>query len=348
MPIGLHRIPSGGYPFCPGVFTIDRWCLFRMPLTLSEYADSLVERDLIWPQAPAPKPVKAKPSIAPLPGVKVVMWDVYGTLLRTTDGGFTLFPNPEVRLQVALEKTILEFNMWNSMYRKPGPPWQSMMPQYRDYVERVAMVPTKLKGDFTDVNLVSIWKAVIDRLFDKDYKYDHGVYGTEEQLSEKIAYFFHCNLQATEARAGAARAMTDLAEVGVMQGILADGQSFTYVQLVQALTKQGLVMPIREIIRTEATLFSYQMAIRKPSQSLFLRAVEQLEALGVAPEQTLHVSCRLPTDLAPAKAVGMKTALLVSEKTGLEAPAEMIKDPQTRPDRLLTDITQITSVVQPG
>ncbi|HIE99645.1 MAG TPA: HAD family hydrolase [Planctomycetes bacterium] len=318
-----------------------------MPLTLSEYADSLAERDLIWPQVPAPKPVKAKPAIAPLPGIRVVMWDVYGTLLRTTDGGFTLFPNPEVRLQVALEKTILEFNMWNSMYRKPGPPWQSMMPQYRDYVERVAMVPTKLKCDFTDVNLVSVWKAVIDRLCDKDYKYEQGVYGNEDQLSEKVAYFFHCNLQAMEARAGAVRAMTDLAEVGIMQGILADGQSFTFVQLVRALTKQGLVMPIREIIRTEATLFSHQMAIRKPSESLFQRAVEQLKAIGVSPEQTLHVSCRLATDLVPAKAAGMKTALLVSEKTGLEAPPELIKDPQTRPDRLLTDITQITSVVQP-
>lgn len=319
-----------------------------MPLTLSEYADSLAERDLIWPQVPAPTPVKAKPSIALLPGVSVVIWDVYGTLLRTTDGGFTLFPKPEVRLQVALEKTILEFNMWNSMYRKPGPPWQSMMPQYRDYVERVAMVPTKLKGDFTDVDLVSIWRAILDRLLDKEYKYDQGVYGNEDQLSEKIAYFFHCNLQAIEARAGAARAMTDLAEVGVTQGLLADGQSFTLVQLERALTRQGLVMPMREIIRTDATLFSHQMAIRKPSQSLFQRVVKQLEVIGVAPEQALHVSCRLPTDLAPAKAVGMKTALLVSEKTGLEAPAEMIKDPQTRPDRLLTDITQVTSVVQPG
>ncbi|MDG1896472.1 MAG: HAD family hydrolase [Fuerstiella sp.] len=317
-----------------------------MSLTLSEYADTLAERDLIWPQVLPPRPVKAKPSIALLKGIRVVMWDVYGTLLRTTDGGFTLFPNPEVRLQVALEKTILEFNMWNSMYRKPGPPWQSMMPQYRDYVERVAMVPTKLKGDFTDVDLVSVWKAILDRLFDKDYKYDQGVYGNEEQLSEKIAYFFHCNLQATEARAGAARAMTDLAEVGVTQGLLADGQSFTFVQLVHALKKQGLVKPIHEIIRTDATLLSHQMAIRKPSQSLFQRAVEQLEVMGVAPEQALHVSCRLPTDLAPAKAVGMKTALLVSEKTGLEAPADLIKDPQSRPDRLLTDITQITSVVQ--
>ncbi len=44
----------------------------------------------------------------------------------------------------------------------------------------------------------------------------------------------------------------------------------------------------------------------------------------------------------------MKTALLAVEKTGLEAPPALIKDPKTRPDRLLTEIPQIMSVVGYG
>ncbi|MFN9974572.1 MAG: HAD family hydrolase, partial [Phycisphaerae bacterium] len=59
----------------------------------------------------------------------------------------------------------------------------------------------------------------------------------------------------------------------------------------------------------------------------------------------LHVSCRLKTDLVPAKAVGMKTALLVAEKSGLEVSAELLKMPETRPDRLLTDLSQMKSIV---
>lgn len=318
-----------------------------MPLSLAEYADALDGRNLIWPQVPAPIPVRAKPSIAPLRGIKAVLWDVYGTLLRTPDGGFTMFPSPEVRLQVALEKTIHEFNMWISMYRKPGPPWQSMIHQYQDYAERLSMASTKRRGDFTDTNLVTVWEGIVNRLFDKEYSYEIETYGDVPALSEKVAYFFHRNLQATEARPGAVRALSDLSANGIRQGILADGQSFTFVQLIQELARQGDLPPVHEVFRENSTLFSYQMGVRKPSRSLFEYAVQQLSQVGIAANEILHVSCRLKTDLVPAKAVGMKTALLASEKTGLEAPADLIKDPQSRPDRLLTDITQITTVVEP-
>ena len=64
-----------------------------MSLSLAEYADFLDGRKLIWPKVPAAKAVNASPSIKPLPGIRVVLWDVYGTLLRVSDGKFTLFPD---------------------------------------------------------------------------------------------------------------------------------------------------------------------------------------------------------------------------------------------------------------
>ena len=315
-----------------------------MALSLAEYADSLEERQLIWPKVPAPEAVKAKASTAFLTGIKAVLWDVYGTLLRTPDGAFTLFPEPELRLQIALEKTIQEFNMWNFMYRKPGPPWQSLIQQYRDYAERLSMVPTKLKGDFTAINMVDLWSAVVDRLNDKDYKYDQSIYGTQAGLSEKIAFFFHSCLQATEARPGALRTLTTLADSGFRQGVLADGQPYTLLQTTRALAQQGSLPAMTPLFHPQANLLSYQMNIRKPSKSLFDQAVLQLRSLGIEPPEILHVSCRLKTDLVPAKAAGMKTALLACEKRGLEVSADLIKDPQTRPDRLLTDIAQVTEI----
>ena len=316
-----------------------------MPLSLAEYADALDERQLIWPSVPAPTPVKATPSIKPLEGIRAVLWDVYGTMLRTPDGRFELFPDQEVRLQIALDKTIHEFNMWNSMYRKPGPPWQSMIGQYRNYCEHLAMVAPGRKGDLTDVDLVEVWEQIIDRLFDKEYSYDTGVYGDEQQLAEKVAYFFHRNLQALEARSGACQTMADLSAMEVKQGFLADGQSFTLVQILQALGSQGPLPPLNEIMRPETMLLSYQMGIRKPSRSLFETAVKQLRGAGISADQILHVSCRLKTDLMPARAAGMKTALLAAEKTGLEVSSELLKDPETRPDRLLTDLSQVTKLV---
>ncbi len=93
-------------------------------------------------------------------------------------------------------------------------------------------------------------------------------------------------------------------------------------------------------------MLSTHLGIRKPSKSLFGHAVRQLKLLGISAAEILHISCRLGTDLVPAKAAGMKTALLVAEKSGLEVAAELLKDPATRPDRLLTDLTQVSTILE--
>ena len=315
-----------------------------MPQSLAEYADHLDERRLIWPQVPAPKEIAATPYIKLLPGIRAVLWDVYGTLLRVSDGRFTLFPDEEDRLQIALDKTIHEFNMWNHMYRKPGPPWQSMIGLYKSIIERQSMLGAP-RGDVTEVNLVETWRAIIERLFEKEYHFDEALYGDLDEYSEKVAYFFHCCLQATEARTGAVQAMTDIAGNAMLQGFLADGQSFTLVQTLRALSLQGPLPPLYELFRPQTIILSHKLGVKKPSRSLFTVAVDQLRTLGIQAQEILHLSCRLTTDLIPARAAGMKSALLVAEKSGLEVDPALLKDPATKPDRLLTDLSQLNSVV---
>src|SRR5947207_2081950 len=93
-----------------------------MPLTLEQYATYLDTRDLPWPSAPAVERVKAKPHLVPLPGVRAVLWNVYGTLLSLA-GGELFFEHPQpLIMNVALDKTLQEFKMWASMSRKPGQP----------------------------------------------------------------------------------------------------------------------------------------------------------------------------------------------------------------------------------
>ena len=317
-----------------------------MPLTLAEYADQLDERKLLWPAVGPPVTVKAKPSIRPLPGVRAVLWDVYGTLLRVTEGRFTLFPKEDERLQIALDKTIHEFNMWNHMYRKPGPPWQSMISQYKDYAERMGMQAPQRRGDFTDIDIVELWMRIVDRLFEKEYSFDESLYGTLPEFCEKIAWFFHCSLQGIEARPGACQAMTDISGAGVLQGLLTDGPGFTLIHTLRALSRQGTLPPLFELFRPETLVYSASLGVRKPSPSLFEHAVASLQEHGIAAEETLHISCRLKTDLLPARAAGMKTALLAAEKSGLEVDSAMLKDPNTRPDRLVTDLSQVAALLR--
>ena len=65
-----------------------------MPLSLDQYAAFLDTRGLPWPAPPTPEPAKAKPKLPPLPGLKAVLWNVYGTLLAIPFGEL-VFEHPQ-------------------------------------------------------------------------------------------------------------------------------------------------------------------------------------------------------------------------------------------------------------
>ena len=83
----------------------------------------------------------------------------------------------------------------------------------------------------------------------------------------------------------------------------------------------------------------------KPSETLFRHALQALAAKGIRPDEVLHVGSRLPLDLIPARRLGMHTALFAGDRASLQATPEQLKEPTTRPDVLLTELSQITEVL---
>ena len=95
-------------------------------------------------------------------------------------------------------------------------------------------------------------------------------------------------------------------------------------------------------------MLSHEHKARKPSERLFRQLLEVLEKRDVIPDQVLHVGSRIAQDVAPAKKLGMRTALFAGDKASLGATADQLKDPATRPDALLTELTQIVDVIAPS
>ncbi len=316
-----------------------------MAKTLLEYADWLTERKLRWPAAPKAEPAKATPYTKPLPKIKAVMWNVYGTLLRISDGEL-LFQHPQaIRMEVALDKTIQEFNMWNSMTRKPGKPWEYMQQKYLQVMDELKMASSGRKGDMIEVNSAQLWRKLLGMLDKKDYQYDTALYGDMDELSEKVAYFFHSSLQGVEAAPGALATLQALSAAGFRQTLFADAQPFTIAQLIHSLRQQGAVASPDSLFDTSLHTLSYIEGVRKPSRTMYLRAMDRFNKLGLEPEEILYVSSRVRDDLAPAKALGIRTALYAAEKLSLQASPEDMKDPAMKPDRLLTELTQVRDLV---
>jgi FMN phosphatase YigB (HAD superfamily) len=319
-----------------------------MALTLQQYATYLdTRRDLPWPAPPEVERPRARPHLAALPDVRCVLWNVYGTLLAIP-GGELRFDHPQkFVMDVALDKTIQEFKMWASMSRKPGQPADYMRVIY----DQVMLEQRGISGPggekHPEVCADRVWEAIIKKLLQKDYRWDAGFYGALNELGRKVAYFFHASLQATACYPGAAEALRTLSERGVVQGLAADGQCFTEVQLQRGLAAQEEGANLDDWVDPALRVLSHEVRGRKPSERLFRQALERLAERDLEPGQVLHVGSRLAQDIVPAKKLGLRTALFAGDKASLQATPEQLKEPAGRPDVLLTELSQIAEVV-PG
>jgi FMN phosphatase YigB (HAD superfamily) len=315
-----------------------------MPLTLEQYADYLDTRDLPWPVPPPVQPVRARPHLVALPEIRVVAWSIYGTLLDISTGNL-LFEHPQkFIMDVALDKTVQEFKMWGSMSRKPGQPAEYMGQIYEKVLAEQRMAPSPGEK-YPEILSGRVWEAIVKKLLQKDYKFDANFFGSLNEYARKIAYFFHASLQGTACYDGAAQAVEHVHAAGLRQGFIADAQMFTLTQLARGLARQHVATPLDVLFDRSLRSLSFEVGGRKPSERLFKHFVGNLSQHGIAPHQVLHVGTRIVQDLAPAKKLGMRTALFAGDKESLQATPEQIKDPATRPDILLTELAQLADVI---
>lgn len=316
-----------------------------MALTLEQYAAFLDTRDLPWPAPPTVQTPKAKPHLVALPEVRLVSWNIYGTLLSIVSGNL-FFKHPQkFVMDLALDKTVQEFKMWASMSRKPGQPSEYMAEIYNRVLDEQRLAPSPGEKH-PEILAERVWEGILKKLFQKEYKFDATFYGSLNEYSKKVAYFFHASLQGAAAYEGAARALEHVHSCDIAQGLVADAQCFTLVQLQRGLAAQSAVR-VDDVVDKKLRSLSCDLAGKKPSPRLFQHFVQAAAQQGIAPAQILHVGSRIVEDIAPARKSGMRTALFAGDKESLQATTAQLKDPATRPDVLLTELTQITEIVAP-
>jgi FMN phosphatase YigB (HAD superfamily) len=317
-----------------------------MALTLDQYADHLDGRaDLSWPAPPELQGTKSRPHLKTLPGLKAVTWNVYGTLLSVTGGEFYREHPQKFVMDLALDKVIQEFKMWKSMSRKPGQPADQLRTMIDNVTAELSFQVEKGER-YPEIPQELIWIGIIKKLEQNEYVINKGFYGSIEEFAVKIAYFFHRSIQGLTAGRGAAEVVAELKSRNLWQGLLADGQAYTAVELQRALVQQDYQCVLDFCIPSSRRVLSHDIRGRKPSERLYKEMARRLRQSGIAPDETLHVSNDLPNDLVYARRYGFQTALYAGDHYSLRAPPEMISDRANRPSILLTDLAQVVELFE--
>jgi hypothetical protein len=264
---------------------------------------------------------------------------VYGTLLAVPTGEITFEDERDFVMDAALGKTLHEFKFWGSMTRKPGDPAVQLKEIYRK-----SLAAVRIMGG-GEIPAEKVWEDIVKKLQQKEYTYDVALYGSVSELVQKIAYFFHASLQGCGAYPQAARALRSVVDAGKIQGVLADGQCFTFAQLSKCLAEEDPTISLASLLMPDLRILSHEKRVKKPNAALFQAALQALNKRGIAASEVLHVGSSLTRDLAPAKKLGMKVALYAGDRNSLAATAEQLKMPEYRPDALLTELGQIADLL---
>ncbi|OGS37053.1 MAG: hypothetical protein A2293_01285 [Elusimicrobia bacterium RIFOXYB2_FULL_49_7] len=174
--------------------------------------------------------------------------------------------------------------------------------------------------DFPEVDIQVIWKALFPE------------WPNERILSFALEYELAVN--PVWPMPGATDLLALCRQAGLVMGIISNAQFYTPLLLRVFFNEELVSLGFHPSV----TLFSYQEAHAKPSAVLFQKASNTLQAMGIAPSDTLYLGNDMRKDVIPAAAVGFRTALFAGDQRSLRGwPSEN----EQRPDLLVTDLRQL-------
>ena len=255
-----------------------------MPLTLEQYAELPGQPRRHLAGRPRPSSASRPPPPGRLPEVRAVTWNVYGTLLAIP-GGELVFEHPnDFVMNVALDKTIQEFKMWGSMSRKPGQPAEYMETDLRAG-PRPSSARSRRRREATPRSQpIALWEAIIKKLLPEGLQVRRRLLRLAQRVQPQGRLLLPRQPAGHRpATPAPPRPCGTSPTRGLAQGLLADGQCFTTVQLQRGLAAQDDRVSLDELLTDDLRALSCEVRGRKPSERLFRQPLEQLAKHGHQP-----------------------------------------------------------------
>ena len=217
------------------------------------------------------------------PGIRAVIFDVHGTLLR--GGGPMRFdPAADLRLHELLQPR---------GHRLEESPTRSLeLAVKRHHAES--------GEEFPEVDLRQLWARLL---------------GVEAVSTGWLTELEHAR-QPLRLMDSARETLAALSTLDL--GLLSNAQADTLPVLGRELGGNPFA--------ADLCLLSYQHGIAKPSARIFELLVARLAARGIPPEAAVMVGNDPRHDIAPARALGLKTVLLAAETPANHEADAVIRD----------------------
>ncbi|MDR2737598.1 MAG: HAD family hydrolase [Puniceicoccales bacterium] len=251
---------------------------------------------LLNPVETEPSPIK--PKLRKIPGIRAVIFDVYGTLLTTKLGGNSLDEPSEQSDKMivdALEDS--DFDVFEHDV--------SLSELYVGHV-RAHYDIRKAEGiTYPEINICDVWQDFLNELF------ANGVIDGDltDRSIRRVIVRHECKVNPVWPTSGSLEFIRNLQDMNLFSGTISTAQFYT------PITMEALYQNSLETLgfRKQICIWSYEHRHRKPSAVLFKLCEEGLKVLGVKPSEALYVGNDMLNDVVPASKAGFKTALFTGD-----------------------------------
>ena len=270
------------------------------------------------------QPTGLAPRLKPLPGIRAVLFDIYGTMLISGSGEVgTVDRDAPAAFREALE------SMGIRAERLPAA--AGLETTIRQHHAR-----SRAEGnDYPEVEIRDVWLETLTGLVEAE----HLELDVERCDVERLSVEYECRMNPVWPMPHLESCLASLRGNRVL-GIVSNAQFFTPL-LFPAL----LGVSLRELgFDPEMQYFSYALGVAKPSPEMFRRSLTVLADKKVAATETIYVGNDMLNDVSTAAQVGMKTALFAGDRRSLRL-REGDSRVSSQPDIVLSDLRQLTECI---
>jgi len=268
----------------------------------------------------APLPSGETPVLRPLPDLRAVLFDLYGTLLVSGSGEVGTVAAPcDQALREAMAAVGLHLK---------GPADEAV----ELWFETIRRSHAQLREqgiDYPEVQVELRHRCWLDGE------------PLDEQQIRRLAVEYEARANPCWPMPGLEETLQRLRSKRKLLGIISNAQFYTPELFPALLGKTAEQMGFDP----ELTFYSYRHGRAKPGTYLHQQAAERLAQKGVAPSEVLYVGNDMLNDIWPAAQVGFATALFAGDRRSLRWREDRPELAGLRPRLILTSLAELDRCV---
>lgn len=272
-----------------------------------------------------PIPTGEKPVLRILPGIRAVLFDIYGTLVISKSGDVGSSIHSEEYEAFVAALSALDFHEKCSGQQGVKCLWKTIQRHHRIAREQGITSP--------EVDILNVWRQTLTQLIEDGLDLP----AVPSLDVAALATHYEARVNPAWPMPNALECLDVLRREGYTIGIISNGQFYTPELLPTLFGRSTQTLGFDEQLQ----YYSYRYGEAKPSERMYHMARRSLSERGIQANEVLYLGNDMLNDILPASQAGFHTALFAGDARSLRLRKN---DPRTRkllPDLVLTSLSDL-------